>query len=135
MDHISIREEMKTKLPRRKYKTKWHRYGTTAGVLFVAIGGVIMIFLGIIAFFDQTELEILFLSNFFTIPSEFDFLWSILTLVCGGGILFVTIQQKPHDKETVIWMIVSALLAIIGGTLGGLITFGGVLIYLLLYIL
>ncbi|UCG90591.1 MAG: hypothetical protein JSU57_02350 [Candidatus Heimdallarchaeota archaeon] len=122
-------------MPKRRYKSDWHRYGTVAGVLLAAIGGVIMILLGIMALLDQTTPIYMLLSNFITIPSEFDFLWSIVTIVCGIAILIATVHQKPHEEDTIVWMIVVVLLAILGGTLGGLITFGGVLIYLLVYVI
>lgn len=94
-----------------------------------------MILLGVLALFDQTTPNNLLLSNFISIPSELDFLWSIITIICGIAILAVTVQQKPHEEDNIVWMILSALLGILGGTLGGLITFGGALIYLLVYIL
>ncbi len=122
-------------MPKRRYKSKWHRYGTVAGVLLVAIGSVFMILLGVLALFDQTTPNNLLLSNFISIPPEFNFLWSIITIVCGIAILAVIVQQKPHEEDTIVWMILSALLGILGGTLGGLIIFGGALIYLLVYIL
>ena len=94
-----------------------------------------MILLGVLALFDQTTPNNLLLSNFISIPPEFNFLWSIITIVCGIAILAVIVQQKPHEEDTIVWMILSALLGILGGTLGGLIIFGGALIYLLVYIL
>ena len=94
-----------------------------------------MIILGIIALFDQTIPKNMVIPNFISIPLEFDILWSILTIVAGIAVLIVTIHQKPHEEETIVWMILSAVLAILGGTLGGLITFGGVLIYILVYII
>jgi len=54
---------------------------------------------------------------------------------CGIAVLFVTIHQKPHEEDIIMWMILSTLLAILGGTIGGLIVFGGVLIYLLIYMI
>jgi hypothetical protein len=122
-------------LTKRKSKSKWHRYGTIAGVLLASVGGVIMILLGVTTLIDQTTPSNTIIPNFFSIPPEFAFLWSVLTIVSGIAILLVTIHQKPHSKDTVIWMILSAILAIIGGTVGGLITFGGVIIYLLLYVI
>lgn len=122
-------------MSKRRYKSKWHRYGTITGVLLAAIGGVIMILLGIIALVGQTTPINTILHNFISIPPEFDILWSILTIASGFAVLLVTIHQKPHEEDTIVWMILSALFAVLGGTLGGLITFGGVLIYLLVYIL
>lgn len=105
------------------------------GVLLTAIGGVIMILLGIVALVNQTTPINAILPNFISIPSEVNMLWGVLTVVCGIAILIVTIHQKPHAEDTIVWMILSALLAILGGTLGGLITFGGVIIYLLIYVI
>ena len=122
-------------MPKRKYKSKWHQYGTIIGVLLAAIGGVIMILLGVIALADQTTPLNSIVPTFMNIPPEFDFLWSVLTIVSGVAVLIITAHQKPHAEETIVWMVLSALLAVLGGTLGGLITFGGVLIYLILYII
>ncbi|MFX0125568.1 MAG: hypothetical protein ACFFAE_18240 [Candidatus Hodarchaeota archaeon] len=122
-------------MPKRRYKSQWHRYGTIAGVLLAAIGGIIMILLGVVALTGQTTPLNTFIPNFISIPSEFDILWSILTIVSGIAVLTVTVHQKPHEEETIVWMILSAILAVLGGTLGGLITFGGVLIYLLVYVI
>lgn len=122
-------------MSKRKYKTKWHRYGTVIGVLLVAIGGLFMILLGIQALFDESIPKTILISTYITLSSEFTFLWSLVTISCGIVILLVTVQQKPHSQDTLAWMIVSALLGILGGTLGGLITFGGAIIYLLVYVL
>ncbi|MFX1282649.1 MAG: hypothetical protein ACFFB5_03305 [Promethearchaeota archaeon] len=122
-------------MPKSRYKSKWHRYGMIVGVLLTAIGGVIMILLGIVALVNQTTPINAILPNFISIPSEVNMLWGVLTVVCGIAILIVTIHQKPHAEDTIVWMILSALLAILGGTLGGLITFGGVIIYLLIYVI
>ena len=94
-----------------------------------------MILLGVTALIDQATPSNAIIPNFFSIPPEFVLLWSVLTIVSGIAILLVTVHQKPHSEDTVIWMILSAILAIIGGTIGGLITFGGVIIYLLLYVI
>ena len=128
-------KKRKKELPKRKYKSKWHRYGTITGVLLAAIGGVIMILLGVTALVSQTTPFNTVVPTFISIPPEFDFLWSILTIVSGVAVLLVTAHQKPHAEETIVWMILSALLAVLGGTLGGLITFGGVLIYLILFVI
>ena len=122
-------------MPKRRYKSKWHRYGTLAGVLLTVIGSVFMILLGVVALLDQTAPRYLLLSNIISISPEFDILWGVVTIVCGIAILVVTVHQKPHEEDTIVWMILAAILAILGGTLGGLITFGGALIYLLVYIL
>jgi hypothetical protein len=120
---------------RRRYKTKWHRYGTVIGVLLVAIGGIFMILLGVEAFLRQAAPETYFLSNFITLNENISFLLSIITIICGIAILIATVHQKPHSEDTVIWIIVAAILAIIGGTLGGLVVFGGALIYTIFYLL
>lgn len=121
-------------MPKRKYKSKWHKYGTITGVLLATIGGVIMILLGVMALARQVTPINTIVPTFISIPSEFDFLLSILTIVSGVAVLLITSHQKPHTEETIVWMVLSTLLAVLGGTLGGLITFGGVLIYLILYI-
>ncbi|MFX0183527.1 MAG: hypothetical protein ACFE95_10640 [Candidatus Hodarchaeota archaeon] len=123
-------------MAKRRYKTKWYRYGTIIGVLLVAIGGVIMILLGVTDLLNQSaETPFFFVANFVQIPTELAFLWSVLTIICGVVILVFSAQQKPHEQDTLAWIIVAALLGILGGTLGGLIVFGGALIYFLLYLL
>ena len=123
-------------MTKRRYKTKWHRYGTIIGVLLVAIGGVIMILLGVTDLLNQsTESTFLFVTNFVQLPAELSFLWNVLTIICGIVILVFSVQQKPHEQDTSAWIIIAALLGILGGTLGGLIVFGGALIYFLLYLL
>ncbi|MFX0052687.1 MAG: hypothetical protein ACFFAJ_13935 [Candidatus Hodarchaeota archaeon] len=123
-------------MTKRRYKSKWHRYGTIIGVLLVAVGGVIMILFGVTDIFSQsTGSTFLLAANFIQLPTELSFLWSILTIICGVVILVFSVQQKPHEKDTLVWVIVAALLGILGGSLGGLIVFGGSLIYFLLYIL
>ena len=117
----------------RRYKTQWHRYGTIIGVLLVALGGLFMIIVGIEAFLRQAAPETFFLSNYIPLDANFSFLLSIVTIVCGISILVITVHQKPHSQETMVWIILTAVLAIIGGTLGGLITFGGALIYAIFY--
>ncbi len=94
-----------------------------------------MILMGIIAFLDQTAPAAFLLSNYISISQDLEFVWSIVTIICGIAILVITTQQRPHEKDTLVWIIISALLAILGGTVGGLITFGGALIYLLVYLL
>lgn len=94
-----------------------------------------MILMGLIAFLDQTAPDAFLLSNYVSISQDLEFVWSIVTIVCGIAILAITAKQRPQEKDTLVWIIVSALLAILGGTVGGLITFGGVLIYLLVYLL
>jgi hypothetical protein len=123
-------------MTKRKYKSKWHRYGSIIGVLLVAVGGVIMILIGVTEFFNQSAgSSFLLAANFIELPAELSFLWSILTIICGIVILVFSVQQKPHEEDTLVWVIVAALLGILGGSLGGLIVFGGSLIYFLLYIL
>ncbi|MFX0171677.1 MAG: hypothetical protein ACFE9L_07145 [Candidatus Hodarchaeota archaeon] len=123
-------------MTKREYKSKWYRYGSIIGVLLVAVGGVIMILIGVTEFFNQsTGSTSHFAANFIQLPTDLSFLWSFLTIICGIVILVFSGQQKPHEKDTVAWVIVAALLGIFGGSLGGLIVLGGSLIYFLLYIL
>ena len=51
----------------------------------------------------------------------------------GIVIFAVTLKQKAHVQETRNWMMAALLLGIVGGTLGGLIVFGGGLIYFIIY--
>lgn len=121
-------------MPKRSYKSKWHGYGIIAGVLIVAVGGVIMILLGVLALFNVSPPSYILLANIIPLPAELAFLWSIMTIACGILILGIIIKQKPHERDVIIlWIIASALLGVLGGTLGGLITLGGAIIYLLVY--
>lgn len=122
-------------MPKRRYKTQWHRYCTIIGVLIVAVGGLFMIIIGLEAFLSGTTPETHFLANSISLDSNLTFLFSLVTIVCGIAILVATVHQKPHSEDTVIWILLSAILAVIGGTLGGLIVFGGALIYAIFYFL
>ena len=122
-------------MPKRRYKTQWHRYCTVIGVLIVAVGGLFMIIIGVEALLRQAAPDTYFLANFISLENDLAFLFSLVTIVCGISILIVTIHQKPHSEDTVIWILLSAILAVIGGTVGGLIVFGGALIYAIFYFL
>lgn len=123
-------------MSKRSYKSKWHRYGTITGVILVAVGGVIMIILGVLALLSVSPPDNMLLVNINLVPAELAFVWSILTILCGILILGIVVKQKPHEKEVrIFWIVFVALLGILGGTLAGLITFGGVIIYLLMYVL
>ena len=120
-------------MPKRRYKTQWHRYCTVIGVLIVAVGGLFMIIIGVDALFREVVPDTHFLVNFINLDNDLVFLFSLVTIVCGIAILVATVHQKPHSEDTVIWILLSAILAVIGGTLGGLIVFGGALIYAIFY--
>ncbi|NHJ01021.1 MAG: hypothetical protein EAX86_02715 [Candidatus Heimdallarchaeota archaeon] len=122
-------------MPKRKYKSKWYRYGSLIGVLLVAIGGLFMILLGIQALLTQQTPPAFLLTNFFNLDVNLSFLWSLVTIICGIAVLIVTTMQKPHDSKTTSWIVIAAFLGIIGGTVGGLIAFSGALIYFIFYIL
>lgn len=120
-------------MPKRRYKTQWHRYCTVIGVLIVAVGGLFMIIIGVDALFREVVPDTHFLVNFINLDNDLAFLFSLVTIVCGIAILVATVHQKPHSEDTVIWILLSAILAVTGGTLGGLIVFGGALIYAIFY--
>jgi uncharacterized membrane protein len=103
-------------------------------ILFIAIGGIIMILIGITDFLSQA-IGSNFLASIIQLPNELLFVWNIVSILCGIAVLLIIVQQKAHEEEALVWVIVSLLLGILGGTLGGLIVFGGTLIYLLLFIL
>ena len=119
----------------RRYKTQWHRYGSIIGVLLVTFGGLFMIVIGTQAFLGQSALDTFFLSNYITLDANLSFLLSIVTILCGIAIFVITVHQKPHSQKTNVWIILTAVLAVIGGTVGGLITFGGALIYVIFYLI
>ena len=122
-------------MTQRKYKTKWHRYCTTLGVIITALGGLFMLLYGTVALINQNIPDPFFLAVYLSLSSDFQFLFSIITIIMGILILGITIKQNPHQKETITWMVVALLLGIVGGTLGGLITLGGTLIYIIFYFL
>jgi len=122
-------------LTRRRYKSKWHRYGSVISVLLVALGGLFMILYGVIGLLNQSAPETYFLTNYIDLPPEFMIFFSIVSIIAGIGILIVSVQQKPHEKKTATWMVIAAILGVLGGTIGGLIVFGGVLIYFILYLI
>ncbi len=122
-------------MPKRRYKTQWHRYCTIIGVLIVAVGGLFMIIIGVDALLREVVPDTHFLVNFIDLNNNLAFLFSLVTIVCGIAILVATVHQKPHSEDTLIWILLSAILAVIGGTLGGLIVFGGALIYAIFYFL
>ncbi len=116
-------------MTRRKYKTKWHRYCTILAVILVAIGGLLMLLYGVTAFLNQSVPDPFFLATYISLGTDLQFLWSIVSILVGIIVLITTVKQKSHDQETHGWMMIALLLGILGGTLGGLIVFGGSLIY------
>jgi len=92
-----------------------------------------MILFGAITFLNQSSPELYFLSNYISLPDELKFLLNLVTILSGIVILVITTKQKPYDNKTPKWVLISAILAIIGGTLGGLIAFSGAIIYFILY--
>jgi len=122
-------------MTRRKFKTKWHRYCTNLAVILVTLGGLLMLLYGVSAFLSQSVPNPFFLATYFSLGTDLQFLWSIVSILVGVIILITTVKQKPHIQETRGWMMINLLLGILGGTLGGLITFGGSLIYFIIYFL
>jgi len=116
-------------MTRRKYKTKWHRYCTILAVILVAIGGLLMLLYGVTAFLNQSVPDPFFLATYISLGTDLRFLWSIVSILVGIIVLITTVKQKSHVQETRGWMMIALLLGILGGTLGGLIVFGGSLIY------
>ena len=119
-------------MTRRKYKTKWHRYCTILSVILVALGGLLMLLYGVTALLNQSVPDPFFLATYISLGTDLQFLWSIVSILVGIIILITTVKQKPYIQETRGWMIIALLLGILGGTLGGLITFGGSLIYFII---
>ena len=122
-------------MTRHRYKTKWHRYCTILAVILVALGGLIMLLYGVSAFLNQSVPNPFFLASYISLGADLEFLWSIVSILVGIFILLTTVKQKPHQQETRGWMMIALLLGILGGTLGGLITFGGTLIYFIMLFL
>lgn len=122
-------------MTKRRYKSKWHRYGTVISILLVALGGLFMILYGVIGLLNQTAPDTYFLQNYITLDPGLMVFLSLVSIIAGIGILVVSVQQKPHEKKTATWMVIAAILGVLGGTIGGLIVFGGVLIYFILYLI
>ena len=122
-------------MTKRRYKTKWHRYSTVIGVLLVILGGLLMLIYGVTSFIDQTVPNPFPLATYVTLDESIQFLWSIISIIVGVLLIIVSIKYDIHAKETLNWMIIAFLLAILGGTMGGLITLGGALIYIIMYFL
>ncbi len=119
-------------MTRRKYKTKWHRYCTILAVILVAIGGLLMLLYGVTAFLNQSVPDPFFLATYISLGTDLQFLWSIVSILVGIIVLITTVKQKSHVQETRGWMMIALLLGILGGTLGGLVVFGGSLIYFII---
>jgi hypothetical protein len=122
-------------MTQRKYKTKWHRYCSTLGTIITALGGLFMLLYGTVALVNQNIPDPFFLATYLSLTPDLQFLFSIISIIMGILILGITIKQNPHQKETMTWMVLALLLGIVGGTLGGLITLGGTLIYIIFYFL
>ncbi len=122
-------------MTRRRYKSKWHRYGTVIAVFFTIIGGLLQIIFGVESLMGQGNPPYYFIGSLIQLPAELIILYSLIPIVCGIAVLTLTLKQQPHKNEDLVWMVIVALLGILGGTLGGLIILGAVFIYLLLYIL
>ncbi|PWI47973.1 hypothetical protein CEE45_08720 [Candidatus Heimdallarchaeota archaeon B3_Heim] len=122
-------------MTKRRYKSKWHRYCTVLGVILVALGGLLMLLYGVTSFIDQSIHNPFFLASYITLDVNIQFLWSIISIIVGVLLIIITIRHDIHAKETMNWIIIAFLLAILGGTLGGLVTLGGALIYIIMYFL
>lgn len=122
-------------MTQRKYKTKWHRYCTVIGVVITALGGLFMLLYGIVALLEKNIPNPFFLAIYIPLNTDIQFIFSFVSIVTGALILVITAKHNPHTKETMTWMIFALLLGVAGGTLGGLITFGGALIYIIIYFL
>ena len=94
-----------------------------------------MLLFGIVALINQNIPDSFFLASYLSLTPDFQYLFSIISIIMGILILIITVKQNPHQKETVTWMVVALLLGVVGGTLGGLITLGGTLIYNIFYFL
>lgn len=125
----------KCNMTKRTYKTKWHRYCTVIGVIIVALGGLFMLLYGVVALMEQNAPTPFLLATYFSLSIEFQFIYSLISVGTGALILVITAKNNPHMKETQTWMVVAFLLGIIGGTLGGLMILGGVLIYFIVAII
>jgi hypothetical protein len=105
------------------------------GVLLVALGGLLMLLYGVTSFLDQTVPNPFFLTSYISIEENIQYFWSIVSIIVGIVLIVITIRNDIHAKETLSWIVIAFLLAILGGTMGGLITLGGALIYLIMYLL
>ena len=122
-------------MTKRRYRTKWLRYCTIIGVILVALGGLIMLLYGAIGLVEQTIPTPFLLSSYLTLDDDLNFLLNLIPIIIGVTLLIITARKNVHEKETAKWLVVAFLLAILGGTVGGLIAFGGILIYFIAYFL
>ncbi|MHA2055490.1 MAG: hypothetical protein ACW99F_18075 [Candidatus Hodarchaeales archaeon] len=119
----------------RRYRTQWHRYCTSIGVILIALGGLIMLLYGVIGLVEQTTPNPFLLISYISLDNDINFLLNLVSILAGLIILVITARKKAHEKKTAKWLVIAFLLAILGGTLGGLISFGGILIYFIAYFL
>jgi hypothetical protein len=94
-----------------------------------------MLLYGVIGLVEQTTPTPFLLISYISLNNDLDFLLNLVSILAGLIILVTTARKNPHEKETAKWLVVAFLLAILGGTLGGLISFGGILIYFIAYFL
>lgn len=104
-------------------------------MIFAALGGLLQIFFGIESLMGQVTPPNFLVGSLIQLPVELIILYSLIPIVCGIVALAITFKQQPHKNWDLVWMIVVALLGILGGTLGGLVILGAAFIYILLYIL
>ncbi len=122
-------------MTKRRYKTQWHRYCTVLGVILVALGGFLMLLYGVTSLLNETLPSPFFLASYISLNEDIQYIWSIVPIIVGVVLIVMTVRNDMHAKETLNWMIIAFLLAVLGGTMGGLITFGGALIYIIMYFL
>jgi RsiW-degrading membrane proteinase PrsW (M82 family) len=122
-------------MTRRRYKTKWHRYGTVIAVIFAALGGLLQILFGIESLLGQKIPPYFLIGSLLQLPSELALFYGIVPIACGIVVLAIVIKRQPQKNEELVWMVITALVGILGGTLGGLIILGAIFIYIILYYL
>jgi hypothetical protein len=94
-----------------------------------------MLLYGVIGIVEGTIPSPFLLSSYLTLNDDLSFLLNLVPIIVGVFLLTITARKNVHEKETAKWLVIAFLLAILGGTLGGLIAFGGILIYFIAYFL
>ncbi|MFW9854213.1 MAG: hypothetical protein ACFFFG_04105 [Candidatus Thorarchaeota archaeon] len=120
-------------MTRRHYKTRWHRDGTIIAVILAALGGLLQILFGVEGLIGQRSPTYFYIGSLIHLPADLIIIYAVVPIVCGIIVLAITFKQQPHKNDELVWMIITAIVGVLGGTLGGLIVLGAVFIYIILY--
>ncbi len=117
---------------RRRYRTKNEDTVAKIGEVLVALGGVFMLVLALQGILNRSSSR--YGVQLFTNIDPL--LYGIISLVCGALLIFsVYANEKGTIDNDVIFVILTLVLEVIGGTTGALIAFAGTIIYMLVFII